>query len=159
MAVVADTRPHGARTIAARDFFDGVWSTTMGDDDLLVGVSFPAWGTHSGFAIEEMARRHGDFAIAGATIGIELDEDSRIERCAIALFGMGPTPLRATAAEQQATGQRVDEIDTAALGRSAVEDLTSIPDDLHGSAAYRTRVGAVMVARAWTSASEEATHG
>jgi len=151
--------PHGARTIAARDFFDGVWSTTMGDDDLLVGVSFPAWGTRSGFAIEEMARRHGDFAIAGATIGIELDEDSRIERCAIALFGMGPTPLRATAAEQQATGQRVDEIDTAALGRSAVEDLTSIPDDLHGSAAYRTRVGAVMVARAWTSASEEATHG
>src|SRR4029077_9838881 len=111
------------------------------------------------FAIEEMARRHGDFAIAGATIGIELDEESRIARCAIALFGMGPTPLRATAAEQQATGRRVDEIDTAALGQSAVEDLQSIPDDLHGSATYRSRVGAVMVARAWTSASEEATHG
>lgn len=149
----------GTRTIAARDFFDGMWSTTIDDDELLVGVSFPVWGGRSGFAVQEVARRHGDFAIAGATIGIELDEDSRIARCAIGLIGMGPTPLRATAAEQQATGQRVDEVDTAALGRLAVADLDSIPDDLHGSATYRARVGAVMVARAWTSASEEALHG
>jgi len=148
----------GTRAVAARDFFDGVWSTSMSDDDLLVGVSFPVWGERSGFAIEEMARRHGDFAIAGATVGVELDEDRRIARCAIGLFGMGPTPVRATAAEQQATGQRVDEIDPAALGRSAIEDLQSIPDDLHGSATYRARVGAVMVSRAWRSASEEAQH-
>ena len=81
--------PRGTRTIAARDFFDGVWSTTMDDDELLVGVSFPVWGSRSGFAVEEIARRHGDFAIAGATVGVELDDDDRITRCAIGLFGMG----------------------------------------------------------------------
>ena len=43
-----------------------------------IGVSFPTWGRRSGFAVEEFARRHGDFAIAGATVGIELDDDDRI---------------------------------------------------------------------------------
>ena len=58
--------PKGRRTIAARDFFDGLWSTSMEPDELLVGVSFPIWSGRSGFAVEEFARRHGDFAIAGA---------------------------------------------------------------------------------------------
>ena len=49
----------------------------------------------SGFAVEEFARRSGDFAIAGVACGVALDEDDRIARAAIALFGMGPTPLRA----------------------------------------------------------------
>jgi carbon-monoxide dehydrogenase medium subunit len=151
--------PRGTRTIAARDLFDGVWTTTMDDDELLVGISFPVWSGRSGFAVEEIARRHGDFAIAGATIGIELDDDLCITRCAIGLLGLGSRPLRATAAEQHATGERIDEIDTAELGQLAVGDLGSIPDDLHGSATYRARVGAVMVARAWTSASKEASHG
>jgi carbon-monoxide dehydrogenase medium subunit len=149
----------GARTIAARDFFDGVWSTSMGDDELLVGIAFPVWEGRSGFAVEEIARRHGDFAIAGATVGVELDHDDRIARCAIGLLGMGSTPERATAAEEHVHGRRVAEIDTAELGRLAIEDLTAIPADLHGSAMYRRRVGAVMVARAWTRASEEARHG
>jgi carbon-monoxide dehydrogenase medium subunit len=151
--------PRGTRDIAARDFFTGVWTTDIGDDELLVGVSFPVWSGRTGFAVEELARRHGDFAIAGATLGIELDGDDRVARCAIGLLGMGSTPERAAAAEAYATGQRVDEIDTVELGRLAVDDLHAIPDDLHGSAAYRARVGAVMVSRAWAAASEDARNG
>jgi carbon-monoxide dehydrogenase medium subunit len=45
------------------------------------------------------------------------------------------------------------------MGRLAVADLDAVPSDLHGSAAYRTRVGAVTVARAWTAAVEEARGG
>jgi carbon-monoxide dehydrogenase medium subunit len=155
-AVMHVVSSRGARTIEARDFFDGVWSTAMADDELLVGVTFPVWGDRSGFAVEEVARRHGDFAIAGSTVGIDLDEDDRISRCAIALLGMGSTPERARLAEEQARGRRIDEVDAAELGRLATADLEAIPDDLHGSAAYRRRVGAVTVARAWTAASEEA---
>ena len=75
----------GRRTIPARDFFDGFWTTSMQPDELLAGVTFPIWSGRCGFAVEEFARRHGDFAIAGAAIGVELDADDRIRRCAIGL--------------------------------------------------------------------------
>jgi carbon-monoxide dehydrogenase medium subunit len=148
----------GTRTIEARDFFEGVWTTAMDEDELLVGVSFPVWGNRSGFTVEEVARRHGDFAIAGSTVGIQLDGDDRVARCAIALLGMGSKPARAARAEAEAHGRHIDEIDATELGRLATGDLEAVPDDLHGSAAYRQRAGAVTVARAWTAASEEARH-
>jgi aerobic carbon-monoxide dehydrogenase medium subunit len=61
----------------------------------LTGIRFPAWIGRCGFAVEEVARRHGDFAIAGACVGIELAADDMVRRCVIGLFGLGSTPLRA----------------------------------------------------------------
>lgn len=148
--------PTGRRSIAARDFFDGLWSTTMAADELLVGATFPVWSGRTGFAVEELARREGDFAIAGAAVAVELDAGDRVARCAIGLIGLGPTPERAGAAEGDVTGRTVDTVDPAEVGRLAMTGLTSIPSDLHGSAGYRERVGAVMVARAWTAAVAEA---
>jgi aerobic carbon-monoxide dehydrogenase medium subunit len=146
----------GRRTIAAADFFDGVWSTTMAPDEVLVGVSFPVWGGRSGFAVEEFARRHGDFAVAGAAVGVELDADDRVRRCAIGLIGLGSTPERAASAEAELTGRPATEVDPEEVGRLAVAGLGSVPEDLHGSAGYRTRVGAAMAERAWTAAAAEA---
>ena len=121
-------------------------------------MSFPTWGGRCGFAVEEFARRHGDFAIAGATIGLELDDDDRIRRCAIGLIGLGSTPERATAAEAALTGRPIRDVQPDDVGHLAMAGLTSVPADLHGSAEYRTRVGAVMTARAWTTAGAEALH-
>jgi aerobic carbon-monoxide dehydrogenase medium subunit len=149
----------GRRTIAAADYFTGLWTTSMAPDELLAGVSFPVWTGRCGFAVEEFARRHGDFAIAGATVAVELDPDDRVRRCAIGLIGLGPTPLRAAGAEADATGRTVDEVATEDVGRAAVAGLDEVPSDLHGSAAYRTRVGAAMVARAWDAACKEAQNG
>lgn len=161
VALALDARMHvtssrGGRTIAARDFFDGLWTTTMEADELLVGVSFPIWNGRSGFAVEEFARRHGDFAIAGATIGIELDDDDRIRHCAIGLIGLGTRPERAETAEGAAAGRPITDLEAAEVGRLAVADLQSVPADLHGTAEFRARVGAEMVARAWTTATTEA---
>ena len=64
--------PAGARTVAAADFFTGLWSTAIEPDELLTGVAFPVWSGRCGFAVEEVARRHGDFAIAGAAVAVEL---------------------------------------------------------------------------------------
>lgn len=150
--------PVGTRAIPADDFFTGVWTTALGDDELLTGVTFPRWTGRCGFAIEEIARRHGDFAIAGAAIALALDPDDRVHRCAIGLLGLGPTPSRAGTAEATIIGNRVDDIDPAELGRRAVDGLASVPSDLHGSADYRLHVGAVMVARAFARAAEEARH-
>jgi len=149
----------GRRTIAAGDFFDGFWSTTMEADELLVGVSFPGWRGRSGFAVEEFARREGDFAIAGAAIGVQLDGDDRIRRCAIALIGLGSTPVRAAGAEAELTGRSVEDAEPAEVGRLATAGLDAVPEDLHGSASYRTRVGATVVARAWAAATMDARRG
>ena len=149
----------GRRAIPASDFFDGIWTTSMEPDELLVGVSFPIWSGRSGFAVEEFARRHGDFAIAGAAIAVELDGDDRVRRCSIGLIGLGSTPERARAAEAEVAGRPVEELEPEEVGRLAMAGLDSVASDLHGSAEYRKRVGAVMVERAWIAATTEARHG
>lgn len=149
--------PAGRRTIAARDFFDGLWSTSLAPDELLVGVELPIWTGRTGFAVEEFARRHGDFAIAGATIGVELDADDRVRRCSIGLIGLGSTPERADAAEAELTGRLAADLAPEEIGRLAVAGLGSVPADAQGSAGYRRRVGAAMVARAWVTAVERAS--
>ncbi len=148
--------PRGRRVIPAAEFFTGTWSTALDDDEILARVGFPIWTGRCGFTVEEVARRHGDFAIAGACVAVEVDGTGGVLRCAIGLFGMGSTPVRATAAEESVLGVPVRDVDAPRLGRSAVDDLTSIPYDLNGSADYRRRVGATVVARAWSRAIEEA---
>lgn len=151
--------PKGLRTIPAAKFFTGLWSTAAVEDELITATSFPVWSGRCGFAIREFARRHGDFAVAGAAVAIELDGRDTIRRCGIGLLGLGSTPERAVAAEAVATGSAVDDIDSAELGHLAVTDLQSVPSDLHGSATYRRRIGARIAADAWTAAIKEARGG
>ena len=155
-AVMEVVSPRGRREIAAADFFAGVWETTMEPDEVLAGVRFPLWGNRSGFAVHEFARRHGDYAIAGALVAVKLDNDDRVSRCAIGLLGLGSTPRRARAAEQAVVGKPVGDVSPEEIGQAAMAGLDDIPEDLQGSAAYRTKVGAAMTARAWTQAIHEA---
>lgn len=150
--------PRASREIAANEFFTGLWENSLEPDEILTAVRFPVWGDRSGFAVEEFARRHGDFAIAGAAVAIELDGEDRVSRCGIGLLGLGSTPLRGSAAEEATVGRPVGEIDAAEIGRLAIGGLDDIPADLQGSAAYRAKVGATMVARAWESATAEASN-
>jgi len=146
--------PNGRRSIAAAEFFLGTWMTTIGADEILVAARFPVWGAGSGFAVEEVARRHGDFAIAGAAVGVTVT-GGQVSRAAVGLFGMGPTPLRASAAEGALMGATAAGLDPAEIGRLAVEGLEP-PDDLHASSGLRTRIGAASVSRALQRAIEEA---
>jgi len=149
----------GPRTVSAADFFKGFWTTDIGADELLIAVTFPLWNGRCGFGFQEFARRHGDFAISGAAIGIEADADDRITRCAIALMGMGAIPERARAGESAVLRSKIGEVSAKELGRIAVSELDSVPSDMHGSAAYRKRIGAAMVERAWNEALIEVTNG
>ncbi|GFG48867.1 carbon monoxide dehydrogenase [Mycolicibacterium agri] len=151
-ATIEATSARGRREIPAAGFFTGLWETSLAPDEILTAVRFPVWGRRSGFAVEEFARRHGDFAIAGATIALQLDDDDRVSRCGIGLLGLGSTPLRGVVAENAVVGQNVDAVTAAEIGKLAMGGLTDIPADLQGSAEYRSRVGATMVARAWTAA-------
>jgi carbon-monoxide dehydrogenase medium subunit len=150
-------RSTGARLVPARDFFQGPFMTAREPDELAVSVRFPVWAPGAGFAIEEFARRSGDFAIVGAACGVEVT-DGRITRCAIGLLGLAGQPLRADAAEAAMVGTLVRDIDAPALGELATGELEP-PTDIHASARYRRRVGAAMVARAITRAMQETDHG
>jgi carbon-monoxide dehydrogenase medium subunit len=151
------TSVRGTRTIPADELFTGLWSTALEADEVLVGLRFEKWTGRCGFAVEEFARRHGDFAIAGAAVGVELDDDDRVRRCGIGLIGLGSTPVRAAGAEAEAIGRPAAEVSAEELGQLAVATLDYVPDDLNGTASYRRRVGASMVARAWARARDEAT--
>jgi CO/xanthine dehydrogenase FAD-binding subunit len=161
-AVMEVLSPRGRREIAAADFFAGLWETTMESDEVLTGVRFPSWNGRSGFSVHEFSRRHGDFAIAGALVAVQLDESDgqdRVSRCAIGLLGLGSTPRRATAAETGVIGKPVGELVAEEIGQAAMRGLDDVPTDLQGSASYRTKVGATMAARAWTQAVAEAVAG
>jgi aerobic carbon-monoxide dehydrogenase medium subunit len=144
--------PRGVRRIAATDFFKGLWGTQLAEDEILTGVIVPIRSGRTGYAIEEFARRSGDFAIAGAAVSVRLDADSRVEHCAIALFGLASSVVRVQAVEQSLIGLRIDDIEPDRIGGDALASLSSIPADLHGSADYRKRVGSLMVERAWRRA-------
>jgi aerobic carbon-monoxide dehydrogenase medium subunit len=155
-ATMEATSSRGGREIPAAELFTGLWETSLAADEILTAVRFPVWGGRCGFAVEEFARRHGDFAIAGATVAVQLDDDDRVARCGVGLLGLGSTPLRGTAAEVAVTGQPADAVTAEEVGRLAMGGLSEIPSDLQGSADYRSRVGATMVARAWAAAVREA---
>lgn len=148
--------PRGRRQIPAAGFFTGLWQTALAPDEILTAVRFPVWTGRCGYAVREFARRHGDFAIAGAAVALQLDDDDRVCRCAIGLLGLGSTPRRASAAEQAVIGSSVAGLAPDEVGELAMSGLDDIPADLQGSAAYRRKVGATMVARAWTHAGTEA---
>ncbi|HEX9178556.1 MAG TPA: FAD binding domain-containing protein [Mycobacterium sp.] len=149
--------PSGRRQIPAAEFFTGLWETALEPDEVLTGVRFPVWTGRCGFAVQEFARRHGDFAIAGAVMAVELDDHDHVSRCAIGLLGLGSTPSRAAEAEAAVVGRPVADVDADKVGALAITGLDDIPADLQGSASYRSRVGAELVARAWTEAITEAS--
>ena len=150
------TSTRGTRFIPAAQFFQGMWTTSLAPDELLTAAHFPAWPGKCGFGVEEFARRHGDFAIAGAVVALELGDAGTVTRAAIGLLAMGSTPLRASTAEASVAGVGAGQIDSRELGRLAMSDVQDPPSDLHADGRYRLRVGAAMVARAWTRAVEEA---
>lgn len=146
--------PASSRTIPAEEFFESVFTTALEPDELLTAVRFPVWGPGSGFAVDEVTRRHRDFPLAAAMAAVQVT-DGRITRVGIGMGGMGSTPLRAPAAERALLGSPVSDLDPDAVGAAAVADVDP-PTDLHAGADYRRKVGAMLVARVVEKAVQEA---
>jgi carbon-monoxide dehydrogenase medium subunit len=147
-AEVAVTGPKGIRTIAARDFFGGLFTTALAADEVVTEVRFPASAPNA--AIHEFARRQGDFAVVAASAALEL-HDGRVRSARIALAGVGDAPVRAAEAEASLAGADVGLMAFAEAGRAAAEPL-SPPSDIHGSSAYRRDLAAALVRRALAEA-------
>jgi aerobic carbon-monoxide dehydrogenase medium subunit len=150
------TSKAGIRRIPAGEFFEGFWTTSLRPDELVTAVRFPVWDGRRGFGVAEFARRHGDFAIAGAVAGVRLDDDRRITRSALVLFGVSATPVRCRSAEAALSGTRAGQLPADEVGRLARLDVDEPSGDLHAPPEYRMRVAAAMAAQAWAQALEDA---
>ncbi len=135
----------GRRRVPAADFFTGTWTTAIADDEMLVAARFPVWDGPAGFAIEEVARRHGDFALAGAACAVGIGE-----RGALALFGVGSTPVRVAEADD-ALRAGAPPADVAEVVAQAIDP----PADVHASGATRRRIASRLVEHVVTRAREE----
>ena len=145
----------GERVIAAADFFQGHFTTALADDECLIEVRIPVSDPSAGVAFQEIARRHGDFALVGVAAMLSLDADGLIAESRISIMGMADVPYRARAAEAALVGAAPTAETFAAAARTATVELRPATD-VHGSAAYRTQLATVVVRRTLTTAGARA---
>ena len=138
--------PRGRRTVRAGALFETYLSTTLAPDDLLVEVRLPAMPAGSGYAFEEFARRHGDFAIVGIAAMI-VRERGRCTTARLATAGAGPVPVRLRAAEEILERDGLGDAAVEAAAARAAE-LVQPDSDVHASAEYRRHLTRVLTARA-----------
>lgn len=148
--------PNGTRTIAAPDFFLTYLTTSLEPTEILTALRFPTLPKRTGWSILEVARRHGDFGLAGVVAIVGLAADGAIASARLVLFGVGATPIRAAAAEGLLAGQQADPGLFAAVGERAAADLEEPLSDLHASADYRRDLARVLTARALAEATTRA---
>lgn len=153
------TGPRGGRTIPAHELFVTHFTTTLEADEILTKVLLPIpKGPRAGSAFLELARRHGDFAVAGAAAVLELTEDGTIAHVRVALIGAGETPVRIRGVEEllQGEGPSDERLRQAA---EAVAAEISPPSDVHGSSEDRRHFAQVLTRRALTRALDRAETG
>jgi CO/xanthine dehydrogenase FAD-binding subunit len=154
-AVVEIRSRSGERTICARDFFTGLYSTALSRDELITAVIIPP-RRGQGWAIDEVARRHGDFALAGAAALVGLDSGGAIADARIALFGVHERAVLAEAAARAIAGQPPSAGAFEAAADAAASQDADPGSDVHASAAYRRHLTRVLVRRVVARAVERA---
>jgi carbon-monoxide dehydrogenase medium subunit len=160
LAVALDATLHarssrGERAIPAAEFFLGVFTTALEPDEILVRVGIPPLPANTGTAFEEMARRHGDYALAGAAAVVTLGAQGEIDDCRLVFFSVGDAPVVA----QSAMGllarvePSAEAIEAAVMAVDADIEPTA---DIHASAEYRRHLTRVLARRTLARAIERA---
>jgi aerobic carbon-monoxide dehydrogenase medium subunit len=135
----------GRRTVPAGEFFTDLFTTAVGEDELLVEIRVPkhtGWGAH----YEKFTQTAQQWPIVGVAAAVRL-ENGTIAEAGVALTNMGSTPVRATAVEQALVGQSASDEAVRTAAASAAEG-TSPPSDLQGDAEYRRHLATVLTRRA-----------
>jgi aerobic carbon-monoxide dehydrogenase medium subunit len=153
-AVVHIASVRGLRAVPFREFAVGFMTTALASDEMIAAIDFPIWRPGHGYGFHEFARRHGDFALAGAAALLVVGADSIVQQASLALCGVAPLPSRVEAAEVRLLGQKLD----AALIRSAAAAawLVEPISDIHASGDYRRHLAQVLSIRALTDAARRA---
>jgi CO/xanthine dehydrogenase FAD-binding subunit len=142
---------HNCRVVRAADFFVSPMSTALETSELLTEIRVPAPPPHAGCSYQEVSRRHGDFALAGAAALVALDHAGNINHCRLTLTGA--TPLRAAELEQALVGEKPSAELLQEAAAKAIESLEQ-DSDVHASAEYRREACASLAYRALARAAQ-----
>jgi carbon-monoxide dehydrogenase medium subunit len=153
-AEVTATGPKGPRTIPVKQFFTAVFTTALEPDEILSEIRVPVPPPGSGGAYLKLERKVGDFATAGAAVFLVLG-GGVIEHAGIGLTNLGPTPIKASDAEQFLRGKKPDAATFAEAARRAAAAAAPTVDR-RGSVEYKREMARVLTARALAKAAQRA---
>lgn len=163
-AAVSLTGPAGTREVPARDFFTGAMTTALGWDEVLSALHLPTAGLGDGFGFAEVARRHGDFALAGVAVHVAR-RTGTAPRAVLTAFGVSDRPVtRDLGVELELLGDPATP-EPAAVARlrgpmeSLAADVVDTEGDAHGSRSYRMRLLAALAARELVRSDRRARRG
>jgi len=145
------TGSSGTRTVDGSEFFQGLFETAVGEDELLTAIRFPkhtGWGAH----YEKFVRVSHQWSIVAVAATVRVEGGS-ISEARVGLTNMGDRPLRATSVEQALIGQQASE-DAVRSAVASVADGTDPPSDLNGDADYRRSIAPVLARRAVLAAAQ-----
>lgn len=155
-ATVEVTGPDGRRQVNAADFFTGAMATITKETEIVTSVSFPVATSEEGYGFAEIARRHGDFAIAGVAARVRA-RSGAVEEASITSFGVSDRPqLRDMSGALQTVADSLGDPAAPASeiaraleepAHAMAEDVVTTAGDPHGSTAYRKRLVRVLAAR------------
>lgn len=136
----------GRRQIRIADWVRGIMTHALEPGELLTGVALTAWPAGHGYAFEEFARRHGDFAITAVGCLLTLEGDGTVGRAALCVSGLGPAPVRIEKAERLLAGAKPshEAFRAAAVEAEALEAMS----DAYVTAAYRKHLARILTYRA-----------
>jgi carbon-monoxide dehydrogenase medium subunit len=147
--------PKGERSIAANQFYKGLYSTALAPNEILTEVRIPVPPARSGGAYAKLKRKTGDFAVAAAAVQLTLNTSGAVERCGIALTNAGLTPVETTDAAKFLVGKKPDDKAIAEAAKMAAAK-SSPSADRRGSVEYKKEMARVLTARALKKALERA---
>ena len=156
-AEVEVTGPEGNRSVPARDLFFSYFTVNLEPDEVIREVRFSMPPEGSGSAFLELARRHGDFGIAGVAAVVTADA-GKVSAARLALMGVASTPVRVQEAEAILAGNVPSE-EVVEEVTAAVNEVIEPVGDVHGSAEFRRNVARVLTKRAIEKAWERAGNG
>ncbi|HEX4328460.1 MAG TPA: xanthine dehydrogenase family protein subunit M, partial [Burkholderiales bacterium] len=148
----------GERWIPAAAFFLNLFETALTPDEMLVEIELPALPERSGTAFIEVARRPGDYAMAGVAVSLSLDANGLCSAASIALCNAGPTPLAASIAAKMLIGSDLGSEAIAAAAAQAQREVEP-NGNVHCTADYQRHLAGVLTRRALTTAAARARTG
>jgi len=144
-ATVITTSANGERQTRADDFFLGLYETALDEGEIVKAVSMSKAQAGSRFAFYELARRHGDYAMAG--VALAASDTAPCSGLRIAFFGVSDCALRATDAEDALNGRSLGDVDAVAMALGAL-DRIEFHADLNASAVTKRHLAGVVLERA-----------
>ena len=146
-----------ARWITARDFYVGLFATAMEPEEMLIEVAFPALPPRSGWAFDEVARQHGNYALCGAAAVVALTNEGAVESAKLVFLSVGEGPVEATQATTLLLGDRpTPAAIRAASEAAATQDIDPV-GDIHAGPEFRRHLARVIADRVLTRAIGRAT--